>query len=47
MIVGDADHCDDNHEEDHYSFHFHEKGGGGRQKRRGRKARFCRIADKV
>ena len=35
MIVGDADHCANNHEEDHYSFHFHEKGGRGHRKRRG------------
>ena len=32
VIAGDADNCDtnhNNHEEDHNSFHFHEKGEGG------------------
>ena len=34
VIAGDADNCDNNHEEDHNSFHFHKKGGRGRRKRR-------------
>ena len=34
MIAGDADNCDNDHEEDHNSFHLHKKGGRGRRKRR-------------
>ena len=39
VIAGDAGNYDNNHEEDHYSFHFHEKGGRGRRKRRERGGR--------